>query len=278
MGSLAEKTDQISQTSAYLERHIDFSFGDDKMIENNIKQIVQDRYAAVARSGESCCSTSCCDDTTASVNALIDYGDLTVDLVDGADLGLGCGIPTRDAGIESGNTVLDLGSGAGVDVFLAAKVAGSQGRVIGVDMTPEMIARAWENAVKGGYTNVDFRLGEIENLPVADGSVDVVISNCVINLVPDKARVYAEIFRVLKPGGHFSISDMVTYGDVPAELREDMTLWAGCVAGAMDRDAYLRLVQEAGFAELHIKTFIEYDYLKGDDYGIASITLEAYKP
>lgn len=248
------------------------------MSETNIKQVVQERYAAVARGSESCCESSCCGDTPATVTPLVDYGDLTIGLVPGANLGLGCGMPTREAGIKPGDIVLDLGSGAGVDVFLAAQAVGPQGRAIGVDMTPEMIARAWENAIKGGYTNVDFRLGEIENLPASDASVDVVLSNCVINLVPDKARVYAEIFRVLKPGGHFSISDMVTYGDVPAEIRQDMALWAGCVAGAMDRDAYLQLVQEAGFAELHIQTFIEYDYLKGDDYGIASITLEAYKP
>jgi ubiquinone/menaquinone biosynthesis C-methylase UbiE len=144
-------------------------------------------------------------------------------------------------------------------------------------MTPEMIARAWDNAVRDGYTNVDFRLGEIEDLPVTADSVDVVLSNCVINLVPDKARVFAEIFRVLKPGGRFSISDMVTYGEVPQEIREDLTLWAGCVAGALDREAYLEIIRQSGFSELHIKDFVEYDYLKGENYGLASITVQARK-
>jgi ubiquinone/menaquinone biosynthesis C-methylase UbiE len=149
--------------------------------------------------------------------------------------------------------------------------------VVGVDMTPEMIARAKENAVKGGYQNVEFRLGEIEALPVDDESVDVVLSNCVINLVPDKRRAFAEIFRVLKPGGRFSISDIVTYGDVPEGIRQDMALWAGCVAGALDRQAYLEIISEIGFSDVQVHRFLEYDYLKGADYGIASITVEARK-
>lgn len=247
------------------------------MDEKSIKSQVQKHYAAVAKRADPCCApSSCCGDQPV-VNPLVDYGDLSLDLVEGADLGLGCGLPTRHADIQPGETVLDLGSGAGVDVFLASKAVGPQGRAIGVDMTPEMIGRAWENAVRGGYTNVDFRLGEIEDLPVEDSSVDLVISNCVINLVPDKARVYAEIYRALKPGGRFSISDMVTYGDMPAEIRQDMNLWAGCVAGAMDRDAYLRTIREVGFADLHIQSFIEYNYLKGENYGIASLTIQARK-
>lgn len=248
------------------------------MDEKSIRSQVQKHYAAVAKSSDPCCapSSSCCGDQPV-VNPLVDYGDLSLDLVEGADLGLGCGLPTQHADIQPGETVLDLGSGAGVDVFLAAKAVGSQGRAIGVDMTPEMIARAWENAVRGGYTNVDFRLSEIEDLPIEDSSIDLVISNCVINLVPDKARVFAEIYRVLKPGGRFSISDIITYGDVPAEIRQDMNLWAGCVAGAMDRDAYLQTIREAGFTDLHIQSFIEYNYPRGEDYGIASLTIQAFK-
>lgn len=247
------------------------------MDEQSIKTQVKNRYAAVAKQESSCCGPSSCCSDQPSANPLVDYGDLSINIVEGADLGLGCGLPTQDAGIKPGDTILDLGSGAGVDVFLAAKAAGPQGKVIGVDMTPEMIAKAWDNAVRGGYTNVDFRLGEIEDLPIADASVDVVLSNCVINLVPDKARVFGEIHRVLKPGGHFSISDMVTYGDVPQDIREDMALWAGCVAGALDREEYLRIVRQCGFVDLRIIDFVEYDYLKAENYALASLTLQARK-
>jgi arsenite methyltransferase len=247
------------------------------MQEQEIKREVKQRYASIARGEDSCCGPSCCGDEAVSTTSLIDYGDLALETVAEADLGLGCGLPTQDAGIRPGDTVLDLGSGAGVDVFLAANVVGPTGKVIGVDMTPEMIAKAWNNAAKGGYRNVDFRLGEIEDLPVSDGSVDMVISNCVINLVPDKARVFAEIYRVLKPARRFSISDMVTYGQVPLEIRKDMALWAGCIAGAMDKEEYLEVIRQAGFSQVHVKNFIEYDYLKGPEYGIASITIEAQK-
>lgn len=247
------------------------------MDEQSIKNQVKNRYSAVAKQESSCCGPSSCCDDQPNVNALVDYGDLSLSVVGGADLGLGCGLPTQDAGIKPGDTVLDLGSGAGIDVFLAARAVGPQGKVIGVDMTPEMIAKAWDNAVRGGYTNVDFRLGEIEDLPIDNASVDVVLSNCVINLVPDKARVFTEIHRVLKPGGRFSISDMVTHGEVPQDIREDMALWAGCVAGALDRDDYLEIVRQADFIDLHIKDFVEYDYLKGENYGLASLTLQARK-
>lgn len=247
------------------------------MDEQSIKNQVKNRYSAVAKQESSCCGPSSCCDDQPNVNALVDYGDLSLSVVGCADLGLGCGLPTQDAGIKPGDTVLDLGSGAGIDVFLAARAVGPQGKVIGVDMTPEMIAKAWDNAVRGGYTNVDFRLGEIEDLPIDNASVDVVLSNCVINLVPDKARVFTEIHRVLKPGGRFSISDMVTHGEVPQDIREDMALWAGCVAGALDRDDYLEIVRQADFIDLHIKDFVEYDYLKGENYGLASLTLQARK-
>jgi SAM-dependent methyltransferase len=250
------------------------------MDEKQIKQEVQKHYASIAQGSEAgCCSgtSGCCSTGASQVVELIDYGILNEGVVAEANLGLGCGLPTLYAGIRPGDTVLDLGSGAGVDVFLSAKAVGPLGRVIGVDMTPEMIARAWENAVKGGYQNVEFRLGEIEALPVDDESVDVVLSNCVINLVPDKRRAFEEIFRVLKPGGRFSISDIVTYGDVPERIRQDMALWAGCVAGALDRQGYLEIISEAGFSDVQINRFFEYDYLKGADYGIASITVEGRK-
>jgi arsenite methyltransferase len=247
------------------------------MMDNNdlIKHEVKQRYAGVALSGDCGCGSGCCGD--GEVIPLVDYGDLTLELVDGADLGLGCGIPTQNLILRPGDTVLDLGSGAGVDVFLAARAVGPQGSVIGVDMTPEMIARAWSNAIKGGYTNVEFRLGDIENLPIEENSVDVVLSNCVINLAPNKAQVYAEIYRVLKPGGKISISDMVSYGPVPENIRQDMALWAGCIAGAMDHEAYLEVIRQSGFNNVQVKQSVAYDALKGDDYGLASITVEAVK-
>ena len=247
------------------------------MDAKEIKNAVQNRYAEVARSG-SCCGgpQDCCSSQTSEVIRLVEYPDLQVDL-SGADLGLGCGVPTQSAAIRQGDTVLDLGSGAGVDVFLAARQVGPQGRVIGVDMTPEMIARARENQARWDYENVEFRLGEIENLPVEDGIVDVVLSNCVINLVPDKRQVFHEIYRVLKSGGRFSISDMVTYGDVPDQIRKDMALWAGCIAGALDRQEYLEIIRETGFNAVEVVQTVEYDTYRGDGYGIASITVQASK-
>ena len=243
------------------------------MDDQKIKTEVRSHYARIASQSGSCCSSSssCCSDSQSSQAVLEDP------TIAEADLGLGCGLPTEFAGIQLGDTVLDLGSGAGVDVFRAAKQAGLQGCVIGVDMTPEMIDRARANAIKGGYTNVEFRQGDIENLPVEDNSVDVVLSNCVINLAPDKGRVYQEIYRVLKPGGHFSISDIVTFGKVPDQIRQDLALWAGCIAGAMDRDAYLKVIEENGFSDINIDQFLVYDYPKGKDFGIASITVEAVK-
>lgn len=246
------------------------------MDDITIKTEVRKHYADIALQPKSCCGSDCCGGDDA-INQLIDYGSLDAEVVEGANLGLGCGLPTVNAGIRSGDTVLDLGSGAGIDVFLSAKAVGKEGHVIGVDMTPEMIDRARANARKGNYTNVEFRLGEIEHLPVADNTVDVVISNCVINLVPDKRVVYDEIHRVLKSGGHFSISDVVTYGEMPESIRNDVALWTGCIAGAMDRDEYLKIIKDAGFKNVTINKFEEYDYLKGADYGTASITLEARK-
>ena len=253
------------------------------MDEQVIKTEVRSHYAEIARQAKSSCCTSgqsdCCSSTSSDCCSSSNSGDTVVEdaTVAAADLGLGSGLPTQYAGIAAGNTVLDLGSGAGVEVFRAAKSVGPEGRVIGVDMTPEMIARARENALKGGYLNVEFRQGDIEALPVEDGSVDVVLSNCVINLVPDKTQVFAEIHRVLKPGGHFSISDIVTYGPVPDVIRRDMALWAGCIAGAMDRDVYLKLIEDCGFKDTQVHQFLVYDFPKGKDFGIASITVEAVK-
>jgi len=247
------------------------------MDDKKIKESVKERYAAVAIQSTSCCGPNCCSPDGSGAGALVDYGLIDADLPVGANLGLGCGMPTQSVEILPGDTVLDLGSGAGVDAFLAAKKVGSQGRVIGVDMTPEMIARAQENALKGGYQNVEFRLGEIEHLPVESASVNVIISNCVINLVPDKQKAFAEIYRVLKAGGRFSISDMVTFGEIPQSVRDDMDLWTGCIGGALDREKFLQIVREAGFKDVEIKKTVTYDTIKGEGYGVGSITVEAHK-
>lgn len=216
------------------------------MNSQQIKNNVQEYYGAIAVSGGSCCETSDCCAPAGQSAPLILFASPADTAIADADLGLSCGSPTQVAAIRPGDTVLDLGSGAGVDVLRAAQVTGPTGRVIGVDMTPAMIARARTNAANGGFTNVEFRLGEIEALPVDDASVDVVLSNCVINLAPDKGRVYSEIQRVLKPGGRFAISDIVTDGEVPAAVREDATAWAGCLGGALDREEYLAIVGAAG--------------------------------
>ena len=239
-----------------------------------IKEAVKAKYAQAAKEAESCCAPSCC--SSASVEKLVDYSQVK-GVVEESNLGLGCGTPTVHAGLRSGEVVLDLGSGAGIDVFLAAREVGDTGRVIGLDMTPEMIDRARENARRHAITNVEFRQGDIEAMPVEDASVDVVISNCVINLAPDKAKVYAEMHRVLRPGGRFVVSDMVTYGAVPDSVRRDLELWAGCVAGALDRAEYLRIVREAGFEPVSVKAESTYDAPHKGEYGLQSVTLEGRK-
>lgn len=250
-----------------------------------IKQEVRQRYGRIAGDNGSCCGptteASCCGAPDAAADIVFaDYADLRGQVVAEADLGLGCGTPTLTAQLHPGQTVLDLGSGAGIDVFLAAQAVGAQGRVIGVDMTPEMVARARANAEKGGFANVEFRLGEIEQLPVEANAVDVVLSNCVINLVPDKNRAFAEIYRVLKPGGRFSISDMVSFGAVPATVRQDMMLWAGCIAGALDREDYLGIIQAVGFRNVRVEKETTYGAeaagLNGD-FGLASVTVVGEK-
>lgn len=219
-----------------------------------LKQIVREKYAHIVTqtSGATCCcgtgGGSCSDYTTFSE----DYTKLE-GYQAGADLMLGCGIPTEVAHISLGDTVIDLGAGAGNDAFVARALTGAEGRVIGVDMTPEMITRARHNAEQSGFSNVEFRLGEIEHLPVADGTADVVISNCVLNLVPNKVQAFSEIYRVLKTGGHFSISDVVLTQKLPQAAKYAAELYAGCVSGAMLKDDFLALIEDAGFTNLRVE-------------------------
>jgi len=225
--------------------------------EEKIKKILREGYAKIAKKQGSCCGStvSCCDSTnmTEEISRKIGYDEEELRSVPkGADLGLGCGNPVALASLKEGETVLDLGSGAGLDCFLAANNVGEKGRVIGVDMTAEMIDKARENARKGGYRNVEFRLGEIENLPVADNTVDVVISNCVINLSPNKRRVFEEAFRVLKPRGRLMVSDIVLLKDLPDAIKTSVEAYVGCLSGAIMKDKYVEAIREAGFQEVKI--------------------------
>ncbi len=234
------------------------------MSADEIKKIVREKYGQLARQASSCCqpgNQSCCGDISAKeISKSIGYSESQMAGVpDEANLGLGCGNPTAIASLVEGETVLDLGSGAGFDCFLAANKVGAKGRVIGVDMTPEMISRARENSRKNGYGNVEFRLGELENLPLADGIVDVAISNCVINLVPDKKRVFSELYRVLKPGGRFIISDIVLTRPLPEQIKQSILAYVGCVAGAILKDDYLAVIRQTGFDEVEIAAEKEYD-------------------
>jgi ubiquinone/menaquinone biosynthesis C-methylase UbiE len=226
------------------------------MKEEKVKKLVRTRYAKVAKTNGSCCasSVSCCSaPTNEQVSKMIGYSQEEMNAVpEGANLGLGCGNPTALASLKEGERVLDLGSGAGFDCFLAAKKVGKQGKVIGVDMTPEMLDKARTNAKKGKYTNVDFRLGEIENLPVADNSVDVVISNCVINLAPNKKRVFEEAFRVLAPNSRLMVSDIVLLRELPKSIQKNVEAYAGCIAGAEIKDKYFELIRKAGFQEVKV--------------------------
>jgi arsenite methyltransferase len=249
--------------------------------ESKIKKAVEEKYAAIAR-GEikSCCDTSRVPraDLYNIATMAQGYDQTQLGTVpEGANLGLGCGDPTADADLQPGQTVLDLGSGAGVDCFLAAQRVGPKGHVIGVDMTDAMLEKARANAQNGGFANVEFRKGEIESLPVESGTVDRIISNCVINLAPDKRPVFAEAYRVLKPGGAFTVSDIVSFGLVPESVRADLNLWAGCTAGAMDKEDYLNVIREAGFSRISILKEVIYDYLHGADFGFASVTVRAVK-
>ena len=227
------------------------------MEDGKIKKVVREGYAKIAEQSGSCCApvNSCCGSTDLAqdISKSIGYTEEELKAVpEGANLGLGCGNPVALASLREGETVLDLGSGAGFDCFLAASKVGRNGRVIGVDMTPEMIEKARENASKGNYTNVEFRLGEIENLPVADNSVDIVISNCVFNLAPDKRRVFGEAFRVLKPGGRLMISDMVLLRELPDFIKNSIEAYIGCLSGAIMRDEYIGAIEAAGFQKVSI--------------------------
>jgi len=222
-----------------------------------IKSIVRKQYGAIASLGGDCCGpkASCCGDAVPSAKISKNIGYSEADLAgipEGADLGLGCGNPVAMAALQEGETVLDLGSGAGIDCFLASKKVGESGRVIGVDMTPEMLEKARTNSEKFNYRNVEFRLGEIENLPVADNTVDAVISNCVINLSPDKARVFAEAFRVLRPGGRIMVSDIALKKKLPEAFAESISAYVGCVAGALLTEDYIGCIENAGFNDIKI--------------------------
>lgn len=227
------------------------------MIMKDIKKIVKEGYARVAGNKSSCCAPdiSCCGsgDPAKDISKKIGYTDSDLQAApDGANLGLGCGNPIALASLREGETVLDLGSGAGFDVFLAAKRVGKTGKVIGVDMTPEMIAKAMENAEKGKYGNVEFRLGDIEKLPVERDSVDVVISNCVINLSPDKRKVFQEAYRTLKPGGRLMISDIILLKELPEGIKNSVEAYVGCLSGAIMKAEYLDAIKAAGFQEVTI--------------------------
>jgi ubiquinone/menaquinone biosynthesis C-methylase UbiE len=220
--------------------------------EHEVKKYVKDRYGRIASAGESCCS--CCGGPDAMEQAKsMGYTEKEIgSLPPEALMGLGCGNPTAFAELKEGETVLDLGCGGGLDVFLAAQRVGQAGKVIGVDMTPEMIEKARENARKGEYGNVDFRLGEIESLPVEDNSIDVIISNCVINLTTDKLAAYREAHRVLRPGGRILISDLVTEGQLPEDIHQSFAAWAACIAGAVEKGEYLRTIEQAGFRDVAV--------------------------
>jgi len=241
------------------------------MKKEEVRKVVREGYAQIARQGSSCCAptSSCCGSAglTRTLSKNVGYTEEELEAVpDGANLGLGCGNPVALASLKEGETVLDLGSGGGFDCFLAANKVGEKGRVIGVDMTAEMIEKARENAREGNYRNVEFRLGEIENLPVADNSVDIIISNCVINLSPDKSRVFAEAFRVLKPGGRLMISDIVLLKELPEFIKNSIEAYIGCLSGAVMKNEYLGAIKTAGFQKVRIvdETSFPVKYMAND--------------
>ncbi|RYY39569.1 MAG: arsenite methyltransferase [Chitinophagaceae bacterium] len=265
--------------------------------EQQLKDLVREKYARIAGQDKNTNAASCCGAggcSTEVYNIMSDdYTRLEGYNAD-ADLGLGCGLPTQFAMIEPGQTVIDLGSGAGNDAFIARHEVGESGKVIGIDFTPQMIEKARHNAEVRGFNNVEFRQGDIEKMPVSNNTADVIVSNCVLNLVPNKDGVFKEIFRVLKPGGHFSISDIVLVGNLPANLRNAAEMYAGCVSGAIQRDVYLELIKVNGFTSILVqkeKPIIipddilrnylsdsELDSFKRSDVGIFSITVYAQKP
>ncbi len=239
-----EEAGTLSQSNAQLEG------------AEAIKELVRSKYTEiadqdVATNRSSCCGAGGCSSEVYSIMSE-DYTKVP-GYQDIADLGLGCGVPTEFARIHEGDVVVDLGSGAGNDCFVARALCGERGKVIGIDFTPAMISKARDNADKLGFHNVEFRQGDIDDIPMAANRADVVISNCVLNLVPDKQKVIQEIYRILKPGGHFSISDVVLVGELPEELRNEAEMYAGCVAGAIQRDEYLGFIREAGFSDILIQ-------------------------
>ena len=259
--------------------------------KDNIHEVVRKRYGDIARKG-GCCSgnvSSCCGNNRSpliDISQNLGYSrEELKNLPEGANLGLGCGNPLAIASIKPGETILDLGSGAGIDCFLASRKVGKSGKVIGVDMTSDMLSQARHNAAVGKFNNVEFRLGEIENLPMADNQVDLVISNCVINLSPDKPRVYSEIYRVLKPGGRVSISDIVAAAELPEDVKSDLEAHAGCIAGALRIDLLRKILKDSGFEQIEValkeesRAFIR-DWMpgKGLENYIVSALIQAAKP
>jgi len=244
-----------------------------EMDDQDLKNAVKEGYSRVARNATSCCSSGCCGSAKpVSISKKIGYTDEQMQAAPaGANLGLGCGNPVALASLKEGETVLDLGSGAGFDCFLAGNAVGQQGRVIGVDMTEEMLARARENAKKGGYDNVEFRLGEIEALPVEDNYVDAIISNCVINLVRDKKKAFKEAFRVLKPGGRLMVSDIVLTKKLPDSVLQSIEAYVGCVAGAVTKAKYLDAINSAGFEDVQVieESDFPLDCMLADPHGQA---------
>ena len=264
---------------------------------DDMKDVVKEKYGKIAETEDmsGCgCGCGCGNDDGMDYSVFKDDYEGIAGYVPEADLNLGCGLPTEYAGIREGDTVIDLGSGAGNDCFIASQLVGAAGEVIGIDMTAQMIERARINAEKLEYTNVKFRLGEIENMPVTANKADVIISNCVINLVPDKYQAFREMMRVLKPGGHFCISDVVTEGVIPQELLEQAELYAGCVAGAMPVEVYLDVIRQNGFKSIEVKkkkridipeailteilTEDQRNTYKSSGVGLYSITVTAEKP
>lgn len=263
-----------------------------------LKQIVKDKYSEIAeqdreQNASSCCGATCGCATIDNAIMAEDYTTLSGYVAD-ADLGLGCGLPTQHANMKEGDTVIDLGSGAGNDAFVARSIVGSTGRVIGIDFTEKMIEKARVNADKLGFNNVEFRQGDIEKMPVSANVADVVVSNCVMNLVPNKVKAFEETFRVLKPGGHFSISDIVLKGDLPEGLRKSAEMYAGCISGAIQQADYLLTIKNAGFINLQLQkekkitvpdeilslylNNPEFEKYKSGELGIYSITVYAEKP
>ena len=265
--------------------------------EKDLKNLVRERYARIAEQEKTINASSCCGATTPSnkvCNIMMDDYSNTKGYVVDADLGLGCGLPTQFAKINKGDTAIDLGSGAGNDCFVARHETGPEGKVIGIDFTPSMIRKARANAETLGYNNVEFREGDIDDMPANDAIADVIVSNCVLNLVPNKLKVIKEIFRVLKPGGHFSISDIVLVGALPQSLKKDAEMYAGCVAGAIQKDTYLQYIKDAAFKNITLQkekpitipddilgrylSVKEVEQFNQGSTGIFSITVYAEKP